>query len=61
LFLLYHVHGDVGFMVYNGRLTPTSVWLVIAMLVQCALWSLVFCGLLHVEKKIRARFRHHDA
>jgi hypothetical protein len=60
LFVLYHLHIDDGSMVYNGRLIPGS-WLIIAMLVQFWLWSLVFLGLLHVEKKIRARFRHHDA
>ncbi len=61
LILVHFVHGDAGFMVCNGRLTPTSVWFFIAMLLQCALWSLVFFGLMHLEKKIRARFRHHDA
>ena len=61
LFLLYHVRGNVGLMVHNGRLTPTSIWPIIAMLVQCALWSLVFFGLLHLENKIKSRFTHHDA
>jgi hypothetical protein len=61
LFLLYHVHSDVGFMIYNGRLTPNSIWLIIAMLVQCALWSLAFFGLLVLETRIRARFIHDDA
>lgn len=59
LLLLHLARGDVGFMIYNGRLTPTSIWLIIAMFVQCALWSLIFFGLLSLERKLRARFRHH--
>lgn len=56
MFSLHLARGDFGFIVFNGRLTPTSIWLTIAMLVQCALWGLIFFGLLHLEQKIRARF-----
>jgi hypothetical protein len=60
LFLLFRVRGNIGFEVYNGRLVPSSIWGIVALLVQCALWSLVFFGLLHLGKKARLRVKHHD-
>jgi hypothetical protein len=61
VFLAHHLFGSIGIGGYNGRLIFTSLIGPVIVLVQCALWSFVFFGLLHLEKKIRARFRHHDA
>lgn len=60
LLLLYLGRGDLGCFWVNGRLVPTSIWLIIAILIQCVLWTTVFFGLLQIEQKIHARIKPHE-
>jgi hypothetical protein len=61
VFLSSHLFGSVGFEVFNGRLVFTSPLGLLIMLIQCVLWSFIFLGLLHLEKRVKLLFRRHDA
>ena len=61
IFLFAHLFGSIGFEVFNGRLVFSSPLGLLVMLLQGALWSIVFFGLLQLEKLVRLFFRRHDA
>lgn len=60
-FLSWHIFGSMGFEVYNGRLVFSGPLSLLIILLQCALWSFIFLGLLHLEKRARSLFRRHVA
>lgn len=55
------VFGGLGFEVHNGRLVVSSPLGVLVLLLQCALWSVIFLGLLRLEQRVRLLFQHRDA
>jgi hypothetical protein len=59
-FLFSWLFGSAGFEVYNGRLVFSSPLGFLVLLLQCAVWSVIFFGLFRLEERIRLRFRHHD-
>jgi hypothetical protein len=62
LFLSYHLFGiGIGFGGHDGRIVYYGARGYVALLVQCALWSAVFFGLMKLEEKARLFFRHHAA
>lgn len=60
-FLFSHLFGTIGFAVHNGRLVFSSPVGFVLMLLQCAVWSIIFFGLLRLVERFRLAFRHHDA
>jgi len=61
VFLFSHLFGSIGFEVHNGRLVFNSPLGLLIMVLQSALWSLIFFGLLRLGQRVKLLFRRDDA
>ena len=61
LFLAHHSFSGIGFGGHDGRIVYFAARGYVALVVQCALWSVVFFGLMKLEEKARLFFQRHAA